>query len=640
MSHRFSCTIALIAWSVLIAPISSAQSPNAQRGYAAEVTADDVYVRSGPSTNYYPVTKLSTGDPIRIIEEAGEWNAIIPPGKCYSIIAKEYVDVGDGRHGVVNGDNVRVRAGSLIEDKTYAVQIKLSKGAPVEILGDNGQGFYQIVPPAEAKLWISSKFTRRIPDKPVRPAAAPATGGETPPARTVANARPLPKQPEPAASDPSTNTVPTAITRQDPQSRSTPPAQPAQSDPRLVPTEVVNLSGNQGPAAEEGDAIEALADLEATDPSEELAEVGGDAAADDEIEEYGHNGNEANHPHDPADYNTYAQPVTESSVIPGLDESPPPAPVVTYSIGNQDMNAMVEQLDAELKTELQKPLIQRQLQPFVDRFTPLAQQTDDEFIAVYASTRIEQIKNIMDMINAVRSVQQVGNQLTTDREVALAGRKQARAPFDESPSGFNAEGILRTSAVFDSTPGPVRYRLVADGAEPVRTLGYVEITPESGLNPESLIGQKVGVRASEVYYTSGDVNPIKIFVAAELVPLASQPLSITPGRSAGPTLPVFPVSAPPAQPTALPAANLPVQRNGDIPTLPVETLDARPAPAHVPPPAPARSEPVEAKPVETVAKETDIAKESDAPKQSEVIRPTKKSSTDPDVLIIESKPKS
>jgi hypothetical protein len=244
-------------------------------------------------------------------------------------------------------------------------------------------------------------------------------------------------------------------------------------------------------------------------------------------------------------------------------------------------------------------------------------------------------------------VQQVGTEVTSVREVALAGRKQVRAPYDEMPNGFHAEGVLRTSAIFDSTPGPVRYRLVAAGPEPVRTLGYVEVTPESGIQVDGLIGQHVGVRASEVYYTSGDVDPIKIFVASELVPMGGQTWPDTANQPSVPSLPMRPVSAPPAvtTPVSTPAASshrqsMPTSTES-IPTLPVETLNAQPLPAKslpapsTPKPAPKpiadQAEPVQTAPVKEIPP---AEKAASAPV---VTRPTKKSSTDPDVLIIETK---
>jgi len=131
--------------------------------FVAEVTADTLMVRSGPSRNYYPVTKLNEGDRVQVVGEESGWYAVVPPDDCFSLISRDYVDAdATGRTGVVNGNAVRVRAGSRLDPKKYAVQKKLSKGDEVEILGDDGEGYYKIVPPKDAVLWLHGDFVTKI----------------------------------------------------------------------------------------------------------------------------------------------------------------------------------------------------------------------------------------------------------------------------------------------------------------------------------------------------------------------------------------------------------------------------------------------------------------------------------------------
>ncbi|MHC4093404.1 MAG: SH3 domain-containing protein [Planctomycetota bacterium] len=264
-------TVLTLVWAVPSWAAPEADQPADQSSYVGEVTTDNLYVRSGPSTNYYPVAKLDAGSRVRVVGQEGEWLAIVPPDGCYSLIADSYVDVGDDDIGVVNGDNVRVRAGSQLQpDKYYAIQLKLSEGAEVEILdhveklGSDEMGYYRIVPPAGAQLWASGKFVQRVPEELLALAAAdktalPAETGESPAA--------APPQEEPA--------VP----------------QPDVPDP---------------------DALKAKA---------------------------------------------------------------------------EDYRAQLEQIDADLKAELAKPLFRRDFEPIIDRFTPLANQEIDEYSAVYAATR-------------------------------------------------------------------------------------------------------------------------------------------------------------------------------------------------------------------------------------------------------------
>lgn len=124
-----------------------------------EVSSDDVYVRSGPSKNHYTITKLAAGQPVTIVGDTLEWYEIVPPDGAFSLISGDYVDASpDGSSGVVNGDRVRVRTGSLLNDNKYTVQMLLSKGAELTILERNPDGFVRIVPPDGATVWINKSF--------------------------------------------------------------------------------------------------------------------------------------------------------------------------------------------------------------------------------------------------------------------------------------------------------------------------------------------------------------------------------------------------------------------------------------------------------------------------------------------------
>jgi SH3-like domain-containing protein len=152
--------------------------------YVAEVTVRTVNVRSGPSTNYYIVTSLNAGQRVQVIGEENGWCAIVPPAGCFSLIAETYVDVGENSKGVVNGDAVRVRAGSDRDEHRYAVQTKLDRGAEVSIIGTAVDGFLKIQPPTGVSVWVRGDYVQRVPNHMLnQPAAAsgklPAIDGTT-----------------------------------------------------------------------------------------------------------------------------------------------------------------------------------------------------------------------------------------------------------------------------------------------------------------------------------------------------------------------------------------------------------------------------------------------------------------------------
>ncbi len=156
--------------------------------WVGEVTGADVYVRSGPSSNYYPVTKLTAGVRVRVHGDTDGWLPIEPPAGCFSLIHKDFVDVSPDVEGsdVVNGDAVLVRAGSSLSEDLYAKQLKLSKGATVIVLGPHNDDYLKIAPPEGARLYISRGFVARVPAS--RLAAEPeptATTAATPEAKST-----------------------------------------------------------------------------------------------------------------------------------------------------------------------------------------------------------------------------------------------------------------------------------------------------------------------------------------------------------------------------------------------------------------------------------------------------------------------
>ena len=175
-------------------------NPTGPASRFAEVTADDVYVRSGPSLNHYPVLKLQAGQRVQITGEEGPWLQIVPPEGAISLISENFVDTADDQHGVVNGDRVNVRAASNLPEwkGRRSPQTQLSRGAEVEIIQRLPDGYLEIKPPASARLWISSEFVTAIPARAVaieRQMNASLVGENTP---ATGSATGVPTAPSPA----------------------------------------------------------------------------------------------------------------------------------------------------------------------------------------------------------------------------------------------------------------------------------------------------------------------------------------------------------------------------------------------------------------------------------------------------------
>lgn len=145
--------------------------------YHAFVNTDDVYVRSGPGQNYYPVLRLQRGDRVEVYRhDPGGWYAIRPPAECFSWVSAEYVEPGEGKMARVKGERVVARVGSAFSDIRDVIQVRLDENELVEVLeakrigtGPAAQTWYKISPPAGEFRWVSGQFvSSQRPEREVR----------------------------------------------------------------------------------------------------------------------------------------------------------------------------------------------------------------------------------------------------------------------------------------------------------------------------------------------------------------------------------------------------------------------------------------------------------------------------------------
>ncbi|HUY34713.1 MAG TPA: SH3 domain-containing protein [Pirellulales bacterium] len=149
--------------------------------YTAYVNAANVYVRSGPGENYYPVLKLPRGRKVEVYRhDPGGWYAIRPPRECFSWVSGEFIEPTQGKLARVTGERVVARVGSKFSDIRDVIQVRLDQGEEVEVLeakrfnsGPAAQTWYKIAPPAGEFRWLSGRFVDREPPDESRRAAGP-----------------------------------------------------------------------------------------------------------------------------------------------------------------------------------------------------------------------------------------------------------------------------------------------------------------------------------------------------------------------------------------------------------------------------------------------------------------------------------
>ena len=134
--------------------------------FLAEITGDDVYIRSGQGTQYYNTGKARKGEKVKVVGSKFSWLQIVPPAGSYSWISKQYIQIDpqNNTSGMVMGEAVRVYAGSdeVQPMHSTSMQVKLSKGDKITIVGEEKDGYCKIAPPEGAYLWVSSQHAKPL----------------------------------------------------------------------------------------------------------------------------------------------------------------------------------------------------------------------------------------------------------------------------------------------------------------------------------------------------------------------------------------------------------------------------------------------------------------------------------------------
>jgi hypothetical protein len=165
--------------------------------YKAQITGNNVNVRSGPGTNYYRCSKLKDGDIVTVVAEQFNWSRIMPLEDSFCWISKQYIKVNPQniKEGTVTGDSVRVWAGSefLRPIHSTRLQMKLNEGDKVQLLGEQADGYYKIAAPTGTYFWVSSDYVKpyQPPKTPVETPNEPAEANE--PVETVVQPAENPK---------------------------------------------------------------------------------------------------------------------------------------------------------------------------------------------------------------------------------------------------------------------------------------------------------------------------------------------------------------------------------------------------------------------------------------------------------------
>ena len=134
--------------------------------FRGHVNKPDVFIRSGPGTNFYSCGKFSQGDVVQVLDQEKGWLKIVPPPGSFSWIAMKYVamNMNDPSLAVVTGDNVSIYAGSNLIEPMHSTskQTPLKRGTRVKLFNEEKDGYVKIEPPVGSYLWVSSNYVQPI----------------------------------------------------------------------------------------------------------------------------------------------------------------------------------------------------------------------------------------------------------------------------------------------------------------------------------------------------------------------------------------------------------------------------------------------------------------------------------------------
>jgi len=505
---------------------SSESVANRNFPWEGEVTGSSVYIRSGAGSNYYPTTKVGPGTRVLVLGEKYGWYEIVPPVGSFSYIDASLVQKSeDGKTGTVSQENVYVRAGSDLERRKSSTQVLLAKGATVTILGE-ADGFYKVVPPKGANLFISAQYVAQVPERtrsgllekymseggPVSSLVAPEPSIA---ASAVKREKPVSKQPVAATA------VATRVPDEEPRAIKTDVAIPLPVDTNATASaanpayiEPISVDVNPARPAMQSDPI--AVDSTPRVPSPQGRPVGEDGttawiesqfAANDGSRPSANTSVSLSSPS-----NTGVAAVPASPVVASPFATSPPSnatPIdgrnvttieITSATGSGRYDAAIQMLEAEMQAELRKPIRDQKLALLRDRFGPISIQDDEPVAKEIARIRIRQLNDRIALQNSRMALATEAQELEAYRKrsdeerIAIARRVASYS----APISYDVVGELRRSMAFGADRR--RYRLVnpKGGA----TIAYVDIPSSVSPNVDQWIGQIVGIKASGKDYSN------------------------------------------------------------------------------------------------------------------------------------------
>ena len=135
-----------------------------QLPFVAEVTADNINLRAGQSTNFENLGRLPKGEQVVVVDKSYSWYKIKLPLSAKSYVSASLIQMVRDDVGEIFGNRVNVRA----QPKADATSLgQLNKGTLVRVIGNLDSGWFRIEPPEQSYGWVLAEYlTFRSQDVP------------------------------------------------------------------------------------------------------------------------------------------------------------------------------------------------------------------------------------------------------------------------------------------------------------------------------------------------------------------------------------------------------------------------------------------------------------------------------------------
>ena len=191
----------------------------------------------------------------------------------------------------------------------------------------------------------------------------------------------------------------------------------------------------------------------------------------------------------------------------------PSTPQGDFSQANRDRIRRVENLIA---AQTIKPPADQVFEPIVGELRPLAEQSADPVTQAWAKARMEQLQNQMELTAALGEMRALKDKATADaNEIARRRAEMKRQMDDWMVNPIVARGEIRVSGLYTGAGGQAkRWRLVDPKTE--RGIAYIEVPPNSSIDPVQFYGKFVGIEATSYQLQHGTVPPLPIFLVKNI----------------------------------------------------------------------------------------------------------------------------